>query len=193
MGSEGGEHGFRPIEITRRKFIRLAGVAMFAPMAPGSLSAASPPTTTGERELSLQNPNTRESLRTVYWADGAYLPDALSEIDYLLRDYRTDDIISIDANLLDILHLIEKKLQKPCTFQVISGYRSPKTNAMLRRRNRAVAAKSYHTLGKAVDIRVPGFRNAFLHRTAVSLKRGGVGHYPKPGFVHVDVGPVRCW
>ena len=188
-----GAHGFMPAGITRRRFIRLAGVAVFAPMVPCPLLAGTRPFAARKRRLSFHNLHTEENLSTVYWADGAYLTEALDDIDYILRDHRTGTTKPIDPNLLDLLHLIERKIDKPFTFEIVSGYRSPKTNAMLRKKNARVAANSYHTSGKAVDIRIPVCSLSFLHKTAAGFRRGGVGYYPDPGFVHVDVGPVRYW
>ena len=146
-----------------------------------------------ERSLSFYNAHTSETLTAVYSANGNYLPDALADINYLLRDYRTGDIKKIDTRLLDLLYALKKKLNAREPFQVISGYRSPKTNAMLARRSSGVAKNSQHLYGKAVDIRLPECSLDCLHRAAVSLKAGGVGYYPKSNFVHVDVGRVRYW
>ena len=146
-----------------------------------------------ERSLSFYNTHTGEKLKAVYSANGDYLPDALADINYLLRDYRTGDIKKIDTLLLDLLYALKKKLKAREPFQVISGYRSPKTNAMLARRSSGVAKNSQHLYGKAVDIRLPECSLDYLHRAAVSLKAGGVGYYPKSNFVHVDVGRVRYW
>jgi uncharacterized protein YcbK (DUF882 family) len=193
MGSDGRAHGSMPAGVTRRRFLGLVGTAVFTAMIPCPLPAATFPLATEKRRLSLINLHTKESLYTVYWEDGAYVLDALKDIDHILRDHRTGETRPTDPDLLDLLHLIDKKIHRPCTFQIVSGYRSPKTNAMLRKRSAGVAAKSYHTIGKAADIRVPGCSLSFLCRTAAGFRRGGVGYYPHPGFVHVDVGPVRYW
>ena len=110
-----------------------------------------------------------------------------------MRDFRKPDTKPIDTNLLDLLSAISMRLNPEKPFHVISGYRSPETNAKLRKRGTGAAKNSYHTQGKAVDIRLPGCRTSVLRRTAYKLKKGGVGYYPHRGFVHIDVGPIRYW
>jgi uncharacterized protein YcbK (DUF882 family) len=146
-----------------------------------------------DRSLFLYNLHTGEGLETVYWSRGKYIPKALADINYILRDHRTGEIESIDKRLLDLLYAIGKRLGSQNSFKIISGYRSPSTNAVLCRRSSAVAKCSLHLQGKAVDIRVPGCELSSLRNTAIALKRGGVGYYPTSNFVHVDVGRVRYW
>jgi uncharacterized protein YcbK (DUF882 family) len=146
-----------------------------------------------ERSLSLYNPNTRESLHTTYWSNGRYLQKALGDINHILRDRRTGEIKQINTRLLDLLYAIgtELKTQKP--FHIISGYRSRRTNALLRKCGKGAAKNSLHIQGKAADIRLPGCRLSSLRRVAFNLKCGGVGYYPRSRFVHIDVGPIRYW
>ena len=159
---------------------------------PGLARAAVPPD--GERRLAFQNLHTGERLSTAYWADGGYLPEALKEIDTLLRDHRTGEVSTIDPRLLDLLHALQDRTETTGAFHVISGYRSPKSNTMLRGKGGGgVAKRSLHMKGMAIDIRLPGHDTRDLHRAAKSLKRGGVGYYRKSDFVHVDVGRVRYW
>lgn len=146
-----------------------------------------------ERSLDLYNMHTGESLKAVYWIDGAYVPDVLNEVNYLLRDYRAGEIKPISTRLLDVLYGMKNRVESDGPFHVISGYRTPKTNAMLRRRSKGVAKKSLHMEGKAVDIRLPGCELKALRRAAMQMQMGGVGYYPKSCFVHVDVGEVRYW
>jgi len=148
---------------------------------------------TGKRRLSLVNLHTGEKLTAAYWAGGKYQKGAIKEINYLLRDFRTGDIHPIDVHLLDLLHVLNQKVKARSPFQVISGYRSPATNAQLASHGRGVARRSYHMKGMAIDITLEDRRLKDLHRAALALEAGGVGYYPKPGFVHVDVGPVRTW
>ena len=145
------------------------------------------------RALSLNNIHTGERLKATYWENGAYLPDALAEINTLLRDFRTGEKHPIDTALLDMLAVLRHKLETNRPFRVISGYRSPKTNARLAAKSNGVARKSYHMRGMAIDVALADRPSADIHRAALALKAGGVGHYPKSGFVHVDVGPVRSW
>ncbi|MGE5840512.1 MAG: YcbK family protein, partial [Deltaproteobacteria bacterium] len=159
--------------------------------SPGNSHALSLPG--GRRSLSFYNTHTGEFLETAYWESGKYLSQPLSEIDYILRDHRTGQVIRIDADLLDFLHALRMKLRTQQPFHIISGYRSSETNAWLCRLNRGVVQNSLHVYGKAVDIRLPGCALSSLREAAMNLKRGGVGFYPRSDFIHVDVGRVRSW
>jgi uncharacterized protein YcbK (DUF882 family) len=153
-----------------------------------------PAAATGERALAFYQTHTGEQLRTVYWAEGAYVDDGLSAIDRVLRDHRTDEVKPIDRGLLDLLHRLASALDTREPFHVISGYRSPATNAMLRSASHGgVASRSLHLVGQAIDVRVPGRMISELRRAALELRGGGVGDYPTSNFVHVDVGRVRTW
>ncbi|MEM7021691.1 MAG: DUF882 domain-containing protein [Pseudomonadota bacterium] len=178
----------------RRDFLGMAaagaGVALSGVSTGASMAKAA---TTGERRLSFYSLNTGESLSTVFWRDGRLLPDRLAEIDHHLRDFRTGDVRSIDPGLLGLLHRLTSVMGYDQPIHVISGYRSPKTNAMLAKRSGGVARKSYHLLGMAIDIRLPERRLEALRDAALGLQGGGVGFYPKSNFVHVDTGPVRRW
>ena len=147
----------------------------------------------GARRLRFYSLNTEEQLSTVFWQDGRLLPDALAEIDYHLRDFRTGDVRPIDPDLLDLLYRLSSLMNYEEPIHVISGYRSPKTNAMLASRSNQVATRSYHLLGMAIDIRLPGRGLGEVRRAARGRARGGVGFYPASDFVHVDTGPVRSW
>lgn len=182
---------------TRREFVRFGALA---PLSAGLLAggasvarAATPANAAGERTLSFYNLHTDERLRTVYWSQGAYVPDALSEINHLLRDFRTNTVKPIHVDLLELLHRLSGSLATSSPFEVISGYRTAATNALLRRRSEGVARNSLHMQAMAIDIRVPGRALADLRRAAVALRGGGVGFYPASDFVHVDVGRVRYW
>lgn len=145
------------------------------------------------RRAILHNLHTGEAFNDVYYANGSYLPDALAEANRVMRDWRTGDEHFIDPGLFDALHTIQLKLEANGPFQVISGYRSPKTNAMLRARSNGVAEHSQHTIGKAVDVRMEGVDLAWLRNAALDVGAGGVGYYPVSNFVHVDTGRVRQW
>lgn len=179
--------------MSRRKFLALgaiaAGTGMFPRQALSYLSDARD----GERSLAFYNTHTRERLNVVYWTQGQYLSEPLAEINYILRDHRTDQIKSIDKELLDLLFALRGELDSNQPFHIISGYRSPQTNAFLHTNSSGVAENSLHLIGKAIDIRMPGRPLSVLRNTAVALKSGGVGYYPKSDFVHVDVGRVRYW
>lgn len=146
-----------------------------------------------ERSLFLYNTYTSETLQANYWNDGQYLIDVLDEINHIFRDHVTETIETIDTNLLDLLSALKEKLKITEPFHIVSGYRSPQTNATLRKRKRGVAKNSLHMYGQAVDIRVPGYSTKALRLAAIDLQGGGVGYYPRSGFVHLDVGDVRYW
>jgi uncharacterized protein YcbK (DUF882 family) len=152
-----------------------------------------PVITPPEKAVALYNTHTGESLNAVYWIKGQYLPDALSAVDRVLRDHRTDEVKPIDPQLLDLLHAISEELGCSHPFSIISAYRSPATNAYLRFMSRGVAEHSLHMDGKAVDVRLPGWGSYMVRRVAVELRMGGVGYYPRSDFVHIDVGPIRYW
>lgn len=178
------------LDLSRRSFLAY-GAAVSVIVSPVSAWAkAKAPT---EKWLTFDNLHTGERLKTAYWQNGRYLPESLKEINYILRDFRTGDVKQIDRKLLDLLNALVNKVEAKEPFQVISGYRSPKTNAMLNRKSSGVAKKSYHMKGMAIDINLPSFRLSHIREAALDLERGGVGYYPKSGFVHVDVGPVRTW
>lgn len=178
------------MNLSRRQFLTRSAVLGAGLYLPGSAfaSLAAEP----ERSLSLYNTHTGESLKRVFWAQGAFIPDSLTEINKLLRDHRTNDVATIDPQLLMLLGNITA-LVGPGTLHVISGYRSPQTNQALAAQSGGVAKHSLHMDGKAIDIRLPGRDLADLRNSAMSLKRGGVGYYPKSQFVHVDTGRVRSW
>lgn len=147
----------------------------------------------GARSLAFNNLHTGERLRVDYWIDGRYVPDALAAVDHVLRDFRTDEAHPIDPKLLDLLSMLRVKLETEEPVQVISGYRSPLTNAKLHEASAGVASNSLHMRGMAIDIRIAGRRLDALRLAALSLQRGGVGYYPRSDFVHVDIGRVRRW
>jgi len=183
-------------ELSRRQFCALGAIAASTLLLPRSLEAAVSAAARKERALSFFHTHTNETLDTAYCCDGRYRPAALARVDRFLRDFRVNEEHPIDPRLLDLLFALGAELQTRDRYHVISGYRSPKTNSMLRARggeHTGVAVHSLHTVGKAIDIRVPGVPLVELRTAAASLKLGGVGFYPKSNFVHVDVGRVRDW
>ena len=145
------------------------------------------------RQLSFYHTHTQQSLDVVYYENGKYVDSALDEINRFLKDFRTGDIAEMDPKLLDILHDVRNELGSDETFEVISAYRSPQTNEMLRSKSGGVARNSQHVLGNAIDVRLRGVRIEKLRDTALELQRGGVGYYQQSDFVHVDTGRVRRW
>jgi len=177
----------------RRSFLKFCSMTALSSAAPLSLFSRSPANTFPERSLAFYNTHTGEFVKSLFWIEGKFIPDALEEINYILRDHRSDEIKEMDTGLMNLLWKLRKKVgvQKP--FHVISGYRSPRTNELLRKRSRGIAKNSLHLYGKAVDIRIPGVKLSSLREAALELKAGGVGFYPKSDFIHIDTGRIRCW
>jgi uncharacterized protein YcbK (DUF882 family) len=177
----------------RRSLLQLGLGALGAGLARPSLVLADATAGAEMRSVKLDNLHTGESLQAVYWEQGDYIPDVLDVVNEHLRDFRTGDVHPIDPRLLDLLDGVSLLTGATTPFQVISGYRSPATNAMLHERSEEVAKKSFHMSGMAIDIRLPGVDLCHLHAAALRQGRGGVGYYPDSNFVHMDVGPVREW
>jgi uncharacterized protein YcbK (DUF882 family) len=176
--------------IGRRSVLRFGLAGLVGLTASPALAALDTPR---DRTLSLRNLHTGETIRTTFWADGAFQPAALQDIDFVLRDFRTGEVNKIDRSLLVLLHKLTQTTGVDGPFEVISGYRSPKTNAALASSSNGVAKRSLHMRGMAIDVRLPGLRLNHLRDAAKSLKGGGVGYYPKSDFVHLDTGRVRYW
>mgnify|MGYP001820157446 FL=1 len=145
------------------------------------------------RALSFQHLHTGEALSVEYVQAGDYVPEALSAIDHVLRDHYNGAVHPIDPKLLDILHAVTRETGTRSPFRVISGYRSPATNEMLRKRGGGAARNSMHLQGKAIDIRLADVDSATIRDVGLALQRGGVGYYEKSDFVHLDTGRVRRW
>lgn len=143
--------------------------------------------------MSFVHTHTGERLSTVYFEGGQYVSSELNLISRLLRDFRTGDVHPIEPGVLDILADLRALTGRDEAFEVISGYRSPKTNADLHRRSNGVAEHSLHMEGRAIDVRLPGVPTDKLHQLALGMNRGGVGFYPSSDFVHLDNGRVRHW
>ena len=146
-----------------------------------------------ERKLTFLNLHTNERVQATYWADGDYLSEGLLAIQNVLRDHRTGESYPIDRELLNMLQHLQHKMDTQREFHVISGYRSPQTNARLSANSSGVAKRSLHMYGMAIDIRLPGHALADLHDAALALNAGGVGYYPRSNFIHIDTGRVRQW
>jgi uncharacterized protein YcbK (DUF882 family) len=161
--------------------------------ASGMVSSAARAAISTPRRLAFYHTHTGEFLTATYWENGGYVPDALSEIDYILRDYISGERRIIDRRLLDLLVALHSNLGSRAPFEIISGYRSPATNAMLKAHSDGVAKNSFHMKAMAIDIRLRDVPLHHLRAAALELGRGGVGIYPASNFVHVDTGPVRWW
>ncbi len=145
------------------------------------------------RRLRMNSPRTGERIDMIYWIEGDYIRDALTEINYFMRDWRTDGVKTIDARTIDILTAAHNLLDVTEPYILISGYRSPETNAMLRRRSSGVAKNSRHLKGEAADVRLGSRSVSQMYRAAMACHGGGVGKYTGSNFVHMDCGPVRSW
>jgi uncharacterized protein YcbK (DUF882 family) len=174
--------------VNRRKILA-AGLALPALGAPRIIFGAQRPS----RELTFYHTHTGETLDIVYREGDEYLPHALAGIDRFLRDFRTGETHPIDPALLDQLADIRGLLGTAGRVEIISAYRSPRTNAMLAGKSGGVATRSLHMQGRALDIRLTGVPTANLRAAALELERGGVGYYPNSRFVHIDTGRVRRW
>lgn len=174
---------------TRRGFLAAAATAVAGVLSP-RMAFAQP---MDPRVLEFNHTHTGEKLAIEYWRAGDYEPEGLGAINRLMRDFRTGDIHPIDPGLLDLLHDIKNATETRAPFEIISAYRSPKTNAALNRHSDGVARNSLHLRGKAIDIRLADVSLGDLRRAALSTRRGGVGYYAGSNFIHVDTGRVRAW
>ena len=145
------------------------------------------------RRVKMYSGRTGETVDMIYWVEGKYIPEALDEITHFMRDWRTDTVKKIDARTVDIIAATHGLLDVSEPYMLLSGYRSPQTNAMLRRRSKAVAKHSLHMKGEAADLRLKDRSVSQIYRAALSCSAGGVGKYTHSDFVHMDCGPVRTW
>jgi len=145
------------------------------------------------RRIRLRSTRTGESVDTIYWVEGKYIPEAMAEINWFMRDWRQNEVIRYDHRNVDIMAATLRLMDTDEAYHVVSGYRSPATNAMLRRRNGGVATKSYHMKGMAADLKLESRSISQMARAAAACNAGGVGKYRRSNFVHMDCGPVRSW
>lgn len=185
--------GITASDTNRRTFLKMGAATLLTTLFPHSTLAAIRPERPEHFELSFFNIHTGERLKTCYRKNGKLVRQSLRQISHIMRDYRTGEIKTVDHNLLDLLHRITQKTPSHKPISIISGYRSPRTNAMLRKITSGVARNSLHMSGRAIDIRIPGYPSEKLYQLAINLKGGGVGFYSQSNFVHLDTGPIRCW
>ena len=176
----------------RRDFLKLGTGFLAGCLVPATGWSALPPDGR-RRALSFYNTHTGERLSVCYYEKGAYCAEALDRINHILRDHRTGDVQAMDRRLFDLLYTVSQRLAPGIPFHIISGYRSPTTNEKLRKKSGGVAKFSFHMLGRAIDIRLPGCNTRKLRKACLDMKLGGVGYYPKSDFVHVDTGAFRTW
>lgn len=145
------------------------------------------------RRLTMTSPRTGERIDTIYWIEGEYIKEAVQEVSHFMRDWRMDDVHAIDTRTIDIMAASHNLLETNEPFTLLSGYRNPATNAMLRSRSRAVAKNSRHMVGQAADLRLKSRSVSQMTKAAAACQSGGVGKYSRANFVHMDCGPVRLW
>lgn len=177
----------------RRLLGAFAGVAVVS-AAPVYANAAGFLHSAGDvRRISMRNQRTGETIDTIYWIEGEYINPALKEINFFMRDWRREEVIEYDRRNIDILAASHRLMETTEPYTLLSGYRSPQTNAMLRSRNRGVASNSYHIKGMAADIRLKSRSVSQITAAGKACKSGGIGRYNGSNFVHMDSGPIRTW
>jgi uncharacterized protein YcbK (DUF882 family) len=179
------------MSLTRRHLMKAAGFmacAAGAGMWPRAARCAEP-----AKRIAFSHLHTGEVLDVEFFRDDAFVPEALAQIEVLLRDFRTGERHAIDPQLIATIHDVARSMRADPVFSVISGYRSPQTNAQLRARGSGVAAYSLHIEGRAIDVRLAGVDCRALATAAETLARGGVGYYRASNFVHLDTGGLRTW
>ncbi len=183
----------KTLNITRRGLLR-AFAATTVAAAPTFSHAAGFLRGSGDiRRIRMYSPRTGERIDTIYWIEGDYIKEAVNEINSFMRDWRTSDIKKIDLRTIDIMAASHNLLDVSEPYMLLSGYRSPKTNAMLRSRSRGVAKNSLHVKGQAADLRLANRSVNQMAKAALACHAGGVGRYSGSNFVHMDCGPVRSW
>ena len=182
------------VRTSRRRLLgAFAGVAVIT-AAPVFANAAGFLRNAGDvRRLSMRNTRTGETIDTIYWIEGKYISPALKEINYFMRDWRQNEVITYDRRNIDILAASHRLMETTEPFQLLSGYRSPKTNAMLRSNNRGVASNSYHMKAMAADVRLKSRSVSQMAAAGKACNSGGIGKYNGSNFVHMDCGPIRSW
>lgn len=145
------------------------------------------------RRIRMYSGRTGESIDTIYWIEGDYIPEVMKEINHFMRDWRSGDTVKMDARTVDIMAASHRLMDVSEPYMLLSGYRSPATNAMLRSRSRGVAKNSLHMKGQAADLRLKSRSVGQMAKAAAACASGGVGKYSRSNFVHMDSGPVRIW
>lgn len=185
------------VSAERRSFLKLAGGALAGTSVLGLFSinpVLAKKAFSTEREVKIFTPALGESTRIVYWVPGeGYIRDSLRELSWAMRDRRNNTARIYDPHVLDQLYALRLQLAYKNPTHILSGYRSPETNAMLRRSMRGVARDSLHMKAKAMDVRMPGISTSNIRNAAISLRAGGVGYYGRSNFVHIDSGQLRTW
>lgn len=182
------------VAMNRRQLVKGAlMLSAFVALPKSFISDAVATVPTTSRTLAMTNLHTGEKQIATYWEHGQYIPEALAAFNRVLRDHRTGEVATIDPALFDMMVTLHKLVGSGKPFEIISGYRSPATNAMLHAQSNGVATRSLHMDGKAIDLRLSDRPLLSVRKTALAMQRGGVGYYPGSNFVHIDTGRVRQW
>lgn len=181
------------IALGRRRFIRQVACGSLLTLGTPILAEAAKGRFPVHKTLLLKHAHTGDKIKLTYFEKGRYLKDALHEVNLLFRDHRNGNVHPIDVTLLDQLYDIKQLLGVNRPIQVVCGYRSPFTNAIMHEQNSGVASNSLHMQGRAVDIRIEGCHTRQIRNAALALRQGGVGYYEKSDFVHLDTGKFRAW
>lgn len=179
--------------LSRRRFLKSVACGTLLAIGSPKIVQAAFTGFSAHKALALEHHHTGETLNLTYYENGRYIYGALDEISHFLRDYHNGEVHRVDPALLDQLYDVKLLLRTYKPFHIVSGYRSPDTNASLRRHSRGVARQSLHMEGRAVDVRMEGVSSHAIRNAALSLYRGGVGYYPRSNFVHLDTGDIRAW
>ena len=180
--------------VSRRKFCTIFSGALVLAAAPIYSNTPGLLRNAGDiRLIKLINNKTSEKINLVYWIEGSYITEALKEVSYFMRDWRQNKAITYDVANIDIIAATQALLDTSETMQLLSGYRTARTNKMLSFSNKGVARNSYHMKGMAADLRLSNRSVSQIASAAKACKSGGVGSYPRSGFVHIDCGPIRSW
>lgn len=192
-GNQGANELMTDMTFSRRALLR-AFAATSVAAAPVMANATGFLRGAGDvRRLRMYNGRAGESLNMIYWIEGEYIGPALEEINYFMRDWRTDGVIDISVRTVDIMSAAHNLMDTSEPYTLLSGYRSPETNAMLRRRSSGVARNSRHMVGEAADLQMQSRSVGQIFQAARACNAGGVGRYSRSNFVHMDCGPVRSW
>jgi uncharacterized protein YcbK (DUF882 family) len=179
--------------LSRRSFLKSGLTLSMAALISTGVKPALAMPSGGAYSVSFRNSHTGESFSGVYRVGDKYLPDAFERINYVMRDFRANEVFPMDPRAIDIIAAVHRYTGSTNPYSIISGYRSPHTNAMLRSNSRGVAKRSLHMSGQAIDVRLEGVNTKHIREIATNLRAGGVGYYSRQQFVHMDSGTFRTW
>ncbi|HPQ50488.1 MAG: DUF882 domain-containing protein [Alphaproteobacteria bacterium] len=179
--------------LSRRSFLKGGLTLSMSALISASVKPALAMPSGGAYNVSFKNSHTGEVFSGVYRVGNKYLPEAFERINYVMRDFRANEVFPMDPRAIDIISAVHRHTGTSHPYSVISGYRSPHTNAMLRSHSRGVAKRSLHMSGQAIDVRLQDVNAKHIREIATNLKAGGVGYYARQGFVHMDSGEFRTW